>query len=157
MDTQILWLLNNPANSPSQLITWTLQWAAADYLSAYAFATEQPCTACIWPFTPEIQIPSFISRPSSNPSVIPACPTARSLALNPSIKARFPSAHSGWLCTSYTDNVFIEGLLFLSLLLAGPSWAHKNRACPQPWKGPVPGDLGNLHTHCAQLLFRLYI
>lgn len=61
------------------------------------------------------------------------------------------------LCVRQADNVFIEDLLFLSLLLPESSRTHKRRACLQPWKSPVPGVLGNLHKHCARLLFQLYI
>lgn len=59
MAAQIVWPLNKPANSPSQLITGTLHYVTA----------------------------AFGEFPNPNPpfysSVIPACPTAPSLPLNP--------------------------------------------------------------------------
>ncbi len=156
MAAQILWPLNKAANSPSQLIKGALHFTTADFCRFTPISLTFPhCSAWMHSRACDLLLqnpnfPSFISAQSVCHPSLPYCPVSPSQSDQ---KATFLflsvvcGAQSSWLCESYTDNVFIEDLLFLSLLLPGPSWAHKRRACPQPWKGPVPGGLRNSHTH----------
>lgn len=88
--------------------------------------------------------------PSPSPPVIPACPTALSLPLNPSINLRFSSstAHRAADCVKATQTMFLLKACSSShsccLGLAGLTNAG---FVLSPRKGPVPGGLGNSHTH----------